>query len=77
MESKAVPAMPIPSISSKLNLLSSVKYKMGGNIPSVNYHPNLDYDGRKFYIVSVKGSAYEMGEAYGTLLKEELKVMQK
>lgn len=37
----------------------------------------LDYDGRKFYVVSIKGTAFEMGEAYGTLLKEELKVMEK
>jgi hypothetical protein len=37
----------------------------------------IDYDGRKFYIVSIKGTAYEMGLAYGQLLKEELKVMQK
>ena len=37
----------------------------------------LDYDGSKFYIVSVKGSAYDMGYAYGTLLKEELKTMEK
>jgi len=29
----------------------------------------IDYDGRKFIIVNVKGSAYEMGYAYGTLLK--------
>jgi hypothetical protein len=35
----------------------------------------LDYDGRKFYVVSVKGTAFEMGEAYGTLLKDELKIM--
>lgn len=28
-----------------------------------------DYDGRKFYVVSIKGTAFEMGEAYGTLLK--------
>lgn len=35
----------------------------------------LDYDGRKFYVVSIKGTAFQMGEAYGTLLKEELKVM--
>lgn len=34
-----------------------------------------DYDGRKFYVVSIKGTAFQMGEAYGTLLKEELKVM--
>ena len=31
---------------------------------------NIDYDGRKFLIVSIKGSAFEMGEAYGTLLKQ-------
>jgi len=30
----------------------------------------LDYDGRKFYIASLKGNAYEMGLAYGTLFKE-------
>lgn len=40
-------------------------------------HQHIDYDGRKFYIVSVKGTAYEMGLAYGTLMKEELKVMEK
>lgn len=28
-------------------------------------------------MVSVRGSAYEMGFAYGSLLKEELNVMQK
>lgn len=37
----------------------------------------IDYDGRKFYIVSIKGTAYEMGLAYGQLLKNELKVMTK
>jgi hypothetical protein len=31
---------------------------------------NLDYDGRKFYIASLKGNAYQMGVAYGTLFKE-------
>jgi hypothetical protein len=30
----------------------------------------IDYDGRKFYIVSIKGTAFEMGLAYGQLLKE-------
>ena len=30
----------------------------------------IDYDGRKFYIGSFKGNAYEMGLAYGTLFKE-------
>ena len=50
---------------------------MGKNTPWVTFDPNLDYDGRKFYIVSVKGTAYDMGLAYGTLLKSELKVMQK
>jgi len=29
----------------------------------------IDYDGRDFLIVNVKGSAYEMGYAYGSLLK--------
>ena len=47
------------------------------NTPSVSFKSNLDYDGRKFYIVSIKGTAYEMGLAYGTLLKNELKVMEK
>lgn len=32
----------------------------------------MDYDGRKFLIVNLTGSPYEMGYAYGTLLKEEL-----
>jgi len=35
----------------------------------------VDYDGRKFYIVSVRGTAEEMGYAYGRLMKNELKVM--
>ena len=48
---------------------------MVGNTLMVKILNNLDYDGRKFYVVSIRGSAYEMGEAYGTLLKEELKVM--
>lgn len=38
---------------------------------------NADYDGRSFLIVSVKGTAYEMGYAYGRLLQSELKVMVK
>ena len=37
----------------------------------------VDYDGRKFYIVSIKGTAEEMGYAYGRLMKDELKVMVK
>jgi hypothetical protein len=43
---------------------------MGKNILMVNYHIYSDYDGRKFYVVSIKGTAEEMGVAYGTLLKE-------
>jgi len=29
----------------------------------------VDYDGRKFYIVSIRGTAEEMGYAYGKLMR--------
>lgn len=32
----------------------------------------IDYDGRKFYILVLNGTAYHMGYAYGQLMKEEL-----
>lgn len=41
----------------------------------IKYLIILDYDSRKFYVVSIKGTAFEMGEAYGLLLKDELQVM--
>ena len=50
---------------------------MEKSLPLVTFKFNPDYDGRKFYIGSFKGNAYEMGLAYGTLFKDELKVMQK
>lgn len=42
---------------------------MAENILMVHIYPYEDYDGRKFYVVSIKGTAFQMGEAYGTLLK--------
>lgn len=38
---------------------------------------SYDYDGRAFLVASVRGTAYEMGLAYGQLLKKQLPVMIK
>lgn len=35
----------------------------------------IPYDGRYFYILNVTGNAYEMGYAYGALMKDELPPM--
>lgn len=59
------------------NQLSWHRLKMVRNSLSVPNIIDLDYDGRKFYIVSVRGTAYQMGLAYGKLLKEELAIMER
>lgn len=33
------------------------------------------YDGRLFYLLNLNGSAYDMGYAYGQLMKEEIPQM--
>lgn len=38
---------------------------------------SYDYDGRPFQVVSVRGTAFEMGLAYGQLLKDQLPTMIK
>jgi hypothetical protein len=35
----------------------------------------VDYDGRKLYVLVLNGTAYEMGLAYGQLMKEEIPLM--
>lgn len=76
-ESKDAPETKTLSPSSPPTPNSSIKSKMERNSPLVLLLIYSDYDGRKFYIGSFKGNAYEMGLAYGTLFKDELKVMQK
>jgi hypothetical protein len=48
---------------------------MGKSLQWVYFQRYSDYDGRKFYIVSIRGTAEEMGYAYGKLMRQELKVM--
>jgi hypothetical protein len=36
-----------------------------------------DYDGRYFYVNVMKGSAYEMGYAYGQMMEEEIPLVVK
>jgi hypothetical protein len=50
--------------------LSLKRSLMEKNSQSVRDFIYLDYDGRKFYIASLRGNAYEMGLAYGTLFKD-------
>jgi uncharacterized protein VirK/YbjX len=53
-----------------MSLNLSIKLKMEKNLPLVTFLNISDYDGRKFYIGSFKGNAYEMGLAYGKLFKD-------
>jgi hypothetical protein len=46
------------------------KLQTAKNSQLVKFFVILDYDGRKFYIGSFKGTAYQMGLAYGQLFKE-------
>ena len=59
-------ANPYPLITDEPKLVAKVPNGQKYVIP---------YDGRYFYILNVTGNAYEMGYAYGQLMKDELPPM--
>lgn len=58
MESKAAQVMRVSLLSVSSNPSWFLQFPTEKNILWVNNITILDYDGRKFYIVSVKGTAY-------------------